>query len=325
MGYEGCTMSMGVMDNVTPFTTFTRHEWAALRESYPMEITADEIEKLKGFNDVLNMDEVADIYLPLTRLIHLHTIASQELYRSRSIFLQKQEKKVPYIIGIAGSVAVGKSTIARVLHTLLSRWDRHPRVDLVTTDGFLYSNDELERRSIMNKKGFPESYNVHELLQFLSALKSGKARVEAPVYSHITYDVMPDEKQIVEQPDIVIIEGINVLQPPRRRTIHEEDEVYVSDYFDFSIYVDAAEEDVFKWYVERFKKLRETAFRNPASYFHRYADLTDEEAYHFAKDIWDRINHRNLKENIQPTRHRADLILRKGPHHLVNQIKMRKI
>jgi type I pantothenate kinase len=318
-------MSMGVIDNVTPFTTFSREEWAALRQSYPMEVTAEEIDKLKGFNDVLNLEEIADIYLPLTRLIHLHAIASQELYRSRSIFLQKQEKKVPYIIGIAGSVAVGKSTIARVLHTLLSRWDRHPRVDLVTTDGFLYSNAELQQRGIMNKKGFPESYNVHELLKFLAELKSGKERVEAPVYSHITYDVIPDEKQVVEQPDIVIIEGINVLQPPRQRSVNEEDEVYVSDYFDFSIYVDAAEDHIFSWYVERFKKLRETAFRHPSSYFRKYADLDDEEAHDFAKDIWDRINHPNLTENIRPTRHRADLILRKGGHHLVNQIKMRKI
>ncbi|NJP38243.1 type I pantothenate kinase [Alkalicoccus luteus] len=314
---------MDVKDNITPFTTFSRREWAALRESYPMEVTPDELEKLKGVNDVLNMDEIADIYLPLTRLLHLHAIASQELYRSRSVFLQKQEKKVPYIIGIAGSVAVGKSTLARVLHTLLSRWEDHPRVDLVTTDGFLYPNDVLEKRGIMNKKGFPESYDVQKLLAFLSDLKSGKSQVEAPVYSHITYDVKQDEKQIVKQPDIVIIEGINVLQPPR--PVSQEDEVAVSDYFDFSIYVDADESDIFRWYVERFKKLRETAFRNPASYFRRYADLNDEEAYSFAKDIWDRINHPNLTENIQPTRHRADLILRKGEHHLVNQIKMRKI
>ncbi|WP_175444338.1 type I pantothenate kinase [Alkalicoccus daliensis] len=316
---------MKVTENVTPFTTFTRDEWAALRESYPMEVSAEEIDKLKGVNDVLNMEEIADIYLPLTRLIHLHAIASQELYRSRSIFLQNQEKKVPYIIGIAGSVAVGKSTLARVLHTLLSRWDRHPRVDLVTTDGFLYPNEELEKRGIMNKKGFPESYNVQALLEFLAALKSGKPQVEAPVYSHLTYDVLPEETQLVEQPDIVIIEGINVLQPPRRQVEEEEQEVAVSDYFDFSIYVDADEEDIFKWYVERFKKLRETAFRNPHSYFRKYADLNDEEAYDFAKDIWDRINHKNLTENIRPTKNRADLILRKGGHHLVNQIKMRKI
>lgn len=316
---------MDVTENVTPFTTFTRSEWAALRESYPMEVTADEIDKLKGVNDVLNLQEIADIYLPLTRLIHLHAIASQELYRSRSVFLQKQEKKVPYIIGIAGSVAVGKSTHARVLHTLLSRWNKHPRVDLVTTDGFLYPNAELEKRGLMNKKGFPESFNVQALLQFLAEIKSGKAHVEAPVYSHISYDVLPHEKQVVEQPDIVIIEGINVLQPPRRRVEQEEDEVAVSDYFDFSIYIDAAESDIFQWYVERFKKLRETAFRNPDSYFHKYADLNDKEAYDFAKDIWDRINHRNLTENIRPTKNRADLILRKGGDHLVDQIKMRKI
>nr|WP_084406300.1 type I pantothenate kinase [Alkalicoccus chagannorensis] len=315
---------MGVIDNVTPFMTFSRKEWAALRESYSMKVTQEEIEQLKGLNDVLNMDEIADIYLPLTRLIHLHTMASQELYRSRSIFLQKQEKKVPYIIGIAGSVAVGKSTLARVLRTLLSRWEEHPNVDLVTTDGFLYSNEELEERGIMNKKGFPESYNVQKLLRFLADVKSGKPQVEAPLYSHITYDVL-EETQVVEQPDIVIIEGINVLQPPRHAHDQEEEEVSVSDYFDFSIYVDADEADVFRWYVERFKTLRSTAFRNPASYFNKYADLSDEEAESFAEGIWNRINHPNLIYNIRPTKNRADLILRKGPHHLVNQIKMRKI
>ncbi|PYZ91633.1 type I pantothenate kinase [Salipaludibacillus keqinensis] len=316
---------MGTVENLTPFMTFSREDWAKLRQSYPMEVTMDEIERLKGVNDVLNMQEVADIYLPLTRLINLHAIASQELYRNRSIFLQKQEKKVPYIIGIAGSVAVGKSTIARVLHTLLSRWDTHPKVDLITTDGFLYPNAELERRGIMNKKGFPESYNVHSLLQFLSELKSGKSNVEAPVYSHLTYDILPGEKQVVSQPDIVIIEGINVLQPPKRPGDRYSDQVYVSDYFDFSIYVDAAEENIFHWYVERFKTLRETAFRNPASYFKKYADLNDVEAYDTARGIWERINKRNLHENILPTRHRADLILRKGDHHLVNEIKMRKV
>ncbi len=318
-------MSMGTIENLTPFMNFTREEWAKLRQSYPMEVTPEEIERLKGVNDVINMQEVADIYLPLTRLINLHAMASQELYRNRSIFLQKQEKKVPYIIGIAGSVAVGKSTIARVLHTLLSRWDNHPTVDLVTTDGFLYPNAELEKRGIMNKKGFPESYNVHGLLQFLSELKSGKSKVEAPVYSHLTYDIVPGDKQVVSQPDIVIIEGINVLQPPKRPNDEYGDQVYVSDYFDFSIYVDAAEENILHWYVERFKTLRETAFKNPASYFKKYAELNDEEAYRTASDIWERINRKNLHENILPTRHRADLILRKGDHHLVSEIKMRKV
>ncbi|WP_370640511.1 type I pantothenate kinase [Salipaludibacillus sp. CUR1] len=318
-------MKMGTMENLTPFMTFNRDEWAELRQSYPMEVTAEEIERLKGVNDVLNMQEIADIYLPLTRLINLHAIASQELYRSRYVFLQKQERKVPYIIGIAGSVAVGKSTIARVLHTLLSRFDHHPKVDLVTTDGFLYPNAELERRGIMNKKGFPESYDVHALLTFLTELKSGKSTVEAPVYSHLTYDIVPEEKQVVNQPDIVIIEGINVLQPPKKTSEDFGDQVYVSDYFDFSIFVDAEEENILHWYVERFKTLRETAFRNPASYFRKYADLNDQEAYETAKGIWERINRTNLHENILPTRHRADLILRKGAHHLVSEIKMRKV
>ncbi|PRO66657.1 type I pantothenate kinase [Alkalicoccus urumqiensis] len=318
-------MNKGVVENISPFMTFSRAEWAALRESYSMKMDPEEIQQVKGLNDVLNMEEIADIYLPLTRLIHLHADASQELYRSRSIFLKKQEKKVPYIIGIAGSVAVGKSTLARVLRTLLSKWDLHPRVDLVTTDGFLYPNAELERRGIMDKKGFPESFNVAALLRFLEEVKSGKPRVEAPVYSHITYDVKPGEAQVVEQPDIVILEGINVLQPPRHKGADPEEGVSVSDYFDFSIYVDADEEDVFSWYIERFKKLRETAFRNPDSYFRKYADLSDEEAEAFAAGVWNRINHPNLVENIRPTKNRADLILRKGGHHLVNQIKMRKI
>lgn len=318
-------MSMGTIENLTPFMTFSREEWAKLRQSYPMEITPEEIERLKGVNDVLNMQEIADIYLPLTRLINLHAVASQELYRSRYVFLHKQEKKVPYIIGIAGSVAVGKSTIARVLHTLLSRFDHHPNVDLVTTDGFLYANAELERRGIMNKKGFPESYDVHALLSFLEELKSGKSRVEAPVYSHITYDIVPDEKQVVSQPDIVIIEGINVLQPPKSPGNVYDDLVYVSDYFDFSIFVDADEANILNWYVERFKTLRQTAFRNPASYFKKYAALSDTEAFETAKSIWDNINRKNLHENILPTRHRADLILKKGKHHLVSEIKMRKI
>ncbi|SES18309.1 type I pantothenate kinase [Salipaludibacillus aurantiacus] len=318
-------MKMGTMENLTPFMTFNRDEWAELRQSYPMEVTAEEIERLKGVNDVLNMQEIADIYLPLTRLINLHAIASQELYRSRYVFLHKQERKVPYIIGIAGSVAVGKSTIARVLHTLLSRFDHHPKVDLVTTDGFLYPNAELERRGIMNKKGFPESYDVHALLTFLTELKSGKSTVEAPVYSHLTYDIVPEEKQVVNQPDIVIIEGINVLQPPKKTSEDFGEQVYVSDYFDFSIFVDAEEENILHWYVERFKTLRKTAFRNPASYFRKYADLNDQEAYETAKGIWERINRKNLHENILPTRHRADLILRKGAHHLVSDIKMRKV
>lgn len=316
---------MKTKEQISPFLSFDREEWAELRQSYPMEITPGEIERLKGLNDVLNMQEVADIYLPLTRLINLHTVAAQELYRSRSTFLHTKEKKVPYIIGIAGSVAVGKSTIARVLHTLLSRWDKHPRVDLVTTDGFLYPNAELERRGLMNKKGFPESYDARKLLSFLSELKSGKARAEAPVYSHLTYDIVPGERQVVESPDIVIIEGINVLQPPKVQPGDDSDQVSVSDYFDFSIYVDAQEDNILRWYVERFKALRETAFQDRQSYFHKYANLSDEEAEKTARDIWERINRKNLHENILPTRHRADLILLKGDHHFVSEIKMRKI
>ncbi|MDG5787448.1 type I pantothenate kinase [Evansella sp. AB-P1] len=312
-------------DNITPYITFNRDEWASLRSSTPMTITEKDIEELKGLNDVLNIDEIEQIYLPLSRLLFLHTMAVKELHESRNMFLRTQVKKVPYIIGVAGSVAVGKSTMSRVLKTLISRWPNKPRVELLTTDGFLYPNKFLQENGLMDKKGFPESYDITSLINVLSQLKSGNEKVTAPIYSHITYDVIPDQVQTIESPDVVIVEGINVLQPPKLLEGKTIDQISVSDFFDFSIYVDAAESNIFKWYVDRFKILKETAFRHEKSYFKKFAGINDEEAFELAKDIWDKINKVNLQENILPTRNRADLILYKGNHHLVDSVKMRKI
>ncbi|MCD8509403.1 MAG: type I pantothenate kinase [Bacillus sp. (in: Bacteria)] len=312
-------------DNFTPYITFNRNDWASLRSSAPMTITEEDIEELKGLNEVLNMEEVAKIYMPLSRLLYLHARATKELHDSRNTFLRTNVKKVPYIIGIAGSVAVGKSTMARVLKTLISRWPNKPNVDLLTTDGFLMPNKVLEEKGLMNKKGFPESYDISNLLHVLSQLKSGNGEVKAPVYSHITYDVIPDKEQIISSPDVVIVEGINVLQPPKITDGHTIDQLSVSDFFDFSIFVDADEKNIFQWYVQRFKILKETAFRHEDSYFRKFAGISDEEAFEMAESIWNTINRKNLLENILPTRSRADLILHKGDEHLVESVKMRKI
>ncbi|MBU9719943.1 MULTISPECIES: type I pantothenate kinase [Bacillaceae] len=312
-------------DNFTPYIKHDRAEWAELRSSTPMTVTEEDLKELKGLNEVLNLDEVEDIYLPLSRLLYLHAKASRELYESRNEFLKSNVKKVPYVIGIAGSVAVGKSTFARVLQTLISRWPSSPKVELLTTDGFLYPNAVLKDRGLMNKKGFPESYNIGKLLHVLTELKSGVQEVAAPVYSHITYDIVPGEMQRIESPDILIVEGINVLQPPKVSEGNQVNQLAVSDFFDFSLYVDAAERNIFHWYVERFKILKDTAFRHKDSYFRKYAGVEDEEAFEIAKDIWDRINKVNLYENILPTRYRADLILYKGDNHHVDHIMVRKI
>ncbi|UCZ55342.1 type I pantothenate kinase [Bacillus shivajii] len=309
----------------SPYITLPREEWAELSPGETQPLTNDEVKKLQGINEYLSMEEVSNVYLPLSRLLNLYTTASQDLHSVTNVFLHKQTKKVPYIIGMAGSVAVGKSTTARVIQALLSRWPNHPKVELVTTDGFLYPNHVLEEKGIMNRKGFPESYDTGKLVRFLADLKSGVSEVTAPVYSHLVYDIIPDKQQTITQPDIVIVEGINVLQVSKDRVTKEIPDVFVSDFFDFSIYVDADVKDIYDWYIERFKTLRNTAFQNPNSYFKRYASLSDEEAVNVASRIWREINEKNLYDNILPTKHRADLILEKGNNHSVQNVHLRKV
>ena len=303
---------------------FTHEEWGRLRAATPLTLSEDDLEALRGINEKVSLDEVAEIYLPLSRLLNLYVAAAQGLYKVTDTFLGKPAARVPYVIAIAGSVAVGKSTTARVLQALLSRWPNHPSVDLITTDGFLFPNAVLESRGLMHRKGFPESYDLRRLVQFMADVKSGQSEVTAPVYSHRAYDILPGELHVVRQPDIMIVEGLNVLQTgdgqPGRPL-----RMFVSDFFDFSIYVDAKEADIEQWYVERFLSLRETVFRDEASYFHRYASLSVEEAVQVARGIWREINGVNLRENIQPTRERAHLILEKGKDHAVNSVKLRKI
>jgi len=306
----------------SPWLELPRADWAALRSHTPLTLGEDDLARLRGINEQVSLDEVADIYLPLSRLLNLYVAATQELHRATDTFLGSLSAKVPFVIGLAGSVAVGKSTTSRLLQALLSRWPDHPEVALVTTDGFLLPNAELERRGLMERKGFPESYDVKRLVRFVAAVKSGDAEVTAPVYSHLTYDVLSDSRVTVRQPDILVLEGLNVLQTGAHG---REPRLFVSDLFDFSIYVDADEVDVKRWYVERFRTLRSTSFADPRSYFHRYADLSDEEADAVATDIWERINGVNLKENILPTRSRADLILRKGPDHTVERVHLRRL
>jgi type I pantothenate kinase len=309
---------------VSPFRRFAREEWAALREDTPMTLTAADLDEVRSLNDKIDLGEVEAIYLPLSRLLNLYVQASQQLFRASNVFLRRQELKVPYVIGVAGSVAGGKSTTARILKTLLSRWPSHPKVDLVTTDGFLLPNALLEREGLMNRKGFPESYDLQRVLRFMSDIKSGERDVEAPLYSHLTYDVLHGKTQVVDQPDILILEGINVLQtgrPPRDgRGIPN-----TSDFFDFSIFIDADERDLQQWYIERFFALRDGAFKDPKSYFHRYASLSDKDAKEMAERIWATINLVNLRENILPTRPRADLVLRKGSDHKVRSVFLRKL
>jgi type I pantothenate kinase len=308
----------------SPYRVFTRAEWAKLRADTPMTLVERDVDQLSGLIEELSMAEVEQIYLPLSRLLNLHVAAAQELHAVTSRFLGRRDRHVPYILGIGGSVAVGKSTTARVLRALLARWADHPRVDLITTDGFLYPNTELDRRGIMHRKGFPESFDTARLLNFLHQVKSGRENVEAPVYSHFHYDIVPGQSVVVDRPDILIVEGLNVLQPAR---LPKDGEAipFVSDFFNFSIYLDADPQVIEAWYITRFMRLRQTAFRDPAAYFHRYANLTPDAARQQALDIWRSINARNLEENILPTRQRSRLILRKGSDHRIESVALRRI
>ena len=308
-----------VIDGRSRYLAFTREEWADLRAATPLTIRERDLEALRGINDRIDLDEVAAIYLPLTRLLNLYVSATQNLHKASATFLGTVAPKVPYVIGVAGSVAVGKSTFARILQALLSRWPDHPRVGLVTTDGFLLPNAELERRNIMHRKGFPESYDTRRLLQFLRELKSGVERVSAPVYSHVVYDIVAGAEEVVQQPDILILEGLNVLQ------VGLDANEFVSDYFDFSIYVDADEAHIEEWYVKRFLLLCDTVFQDPTSFFRHYAHLSREEAVETARSIWHDINGKNLKQNIEPTRTRASLIVRKGADHRVTDVHLRRL
>ncbi|TVR10232.1 MAG: type I pantothenate kinase [Salinarimonadaceae bacterium] len=311
--------------SLSPYRTFSREEWAGLRADQPLTLSGDEVMALQSLNDPISLDEVIAIYLPLSRLLALYVAATQGLFRATQRFLlAENEVKSPYIIGVAGSVAVGKSTTARVLKALLARWPNTPKVDLITTDGFLLPNAELSRLGLMERKGFPESYDTGKLLRFLKAIKSGQREVAAPVYSHLVYDVVPGEEVRIDRPDILIVEGLNVLQPARMPRDGKAIP-FVSDFFDFSIYLDADEDDLNRWYVDRFLRLRQTAFRDPRSYFHQYADIDHDAAIATADGLWSRINLVNLRDNILPTRQRASLILRKGPSHRIEEVALRRL
>ena len=307
------------MNDASPYLTFDRAAWASLRGEAPMTLTPDDVTALSGINEALSMTEVEDVYLPLSRLLNLHVAAFRQFHQVSAQFLNTSAPTVPYVIAIGGSVSAGKSTTARVLRTLLERGIDRPRVDLVTTDGFLFPNAVLNERGLMERKGFPESYDRARLVQFVSDVKSGLSPLDVPLYSHFVYDIVDDEHQVVDRPDIVILEGLNVLQSG------SEHSVFVSDFVDFSIYVDASDADLETWFLDRFRKLRETAFRDPESFFHKFTAMTEEEALAFARSVWEAINLANLRENILPTRERAKLILGKGASHVVERVMLRRL
>jgi type I pantothenate kinase len=313
-----------LLEQPNPYRVFTRNEWSHLRADTPLTLTVDDLVRLQSVNDPISVEEVVAIYLPLSRLLSLYVAATQGLFKATQRFLMAEDGKAPYVIGVAGSVAVGKSTTARVLKALLSRWPNTPKVELVTTDGFLLPNAELQRLGLMERKGFPESYDASAIVRFLSAVKAGERHVKAPTYSHLSYDVLPGESVTVDRPDILIFEGLNVLQPGRLardgRAI-----AFVSDFFDFSIYLDADEALIREWYIERFMRLRLTAFQDPRSFFQRYTKLSEKDALGVATSLWEKINLPNLRENILPTRPRASLVLRKGASHLIEDVALRKL
>jgi type I pantothenate kinase len=307
-----------------PYHHFTKAQWSALRADEPMTLTREDIQRLRTLSDPISLEEAEEVYLPLTRLLSFYVEAIQGLHNVSTRFLEAADQKVPFIIGVAGSVAVGKSTTARILQALLQRWPSSPKVDLVTTDGFLYPNAVLTDRGIMERKGFPESYDRARFVQFLADIKSGKANVSVPVYSHLVYDVVAGSEIVIDRPDILIVEGLNILQPGELPKTGKPI-LFASDFIDFSIYIDADNDDLEAWFMERFFRLRETAFRDPSSFFRRFAEMSEGEAGEFGRMVWRKINLPNLLDNVLPTRGRADLILKKGKSHLIEDVQLRRV